>query len=85
LPIFGYEAVAIGSDQTVKIKAVQGIDKSSFDLTSYFTVVVSQGTYKIVLHSHYQLSPDGKTLTVTNTRNSRKQGEPVVYIFHRID
>ncbi|MHB8580462.1 MAG: hypothetical protein ACYDA4_11475 [Ignavibacteriaceae bacterium] len=85
LPIFGYEAVAIGSDQTVKTKAVQGTAKSSFDLISYFTVVVSQGTYNIVLHSHYQLSPDGKTLTVTNTRNSREQGEPVIYVFHRMN
>lgn len=83
LPVFGYEAVAIGNDQAVRTRAVQGSDKSSFDLTNYFKVVVSQGTYDIVLHSHYQLSPDGKTLTVTFTRNTRP-GRSVVYVFHRI-
>ena len=85
LPVFGYEAVAIGNDQAVKTKAVQGSDKSSLELTTYFTVVVSQGTYDIVLHSYYQLSSDGKTLTVTDTRDSREHGEPVVYVFHRVD
>lgn len=83
LPVFGYEAVAIGNDQTVRTKAVQGNNKSSFDLTSRFTVVVSQGTDQMVLHSHYQLSADGKTLTVTYTRDTRP-GSSVVYVFHRI-
>jgi hypothetical protein len=80
---FSFEAVAIGPDQTIKTKAVQGGDKSAFDLTSYFIVLVSQGTYNIVLHSHYELSADGKTLTVTETRNSRQEDEPSVYVFSR--
>ncbi len=84
LPVFGYEAVAIGDDQLVRTKAVQGSDKSSFDLTNQLKVVVSQGTQEIVLHSHYELSPNGKTLTVTETRDTRP-GRSVVYIFHRVD
>ncbi len=80
---FSFEAVAIGPDQTIKTKAVQGSDKSAFDLTSYFVVLVSQGTYNIVLRSHYELSSDGKTLTVTETRNSRQEGGPSVYVFQR--
>ncbi len=82
---FSFEAAAIGPDQEIRTKAVQGRDKSSFDLTLYFKVLVSQGTYDIVLHSHYALSTDGKTLTITETRNSRKEDEPAVYVFHRAD
>ncbi len=85
LASFSFEAVAIGPNQTIKTKAVQGSDKFAFDLTSYFTVLVSQGTYNIVLHSHYKLSPDGKTLTVTETRNSRKYDKQAVYVFHKAD
>ncbi len=82
---FSFEAVAIGPDQTIRTKAAQGSDKSSFDLTSYFKVLVSQGSYDVVLHSHYELSADGKTLTITETRNSRKDDAPAVYVFHRAD
>ncbi len=82
---FSFEAVAIGPDQRIRTKAVQGSDKSSFDLTSYFKVLVSQGTYDLVLHRHFELSADGKTLTITETRNSRKDDEPAVYVFHRAD
>ncbi len=85
LPIFGYEAVAIGTDQTVMTKGVQGSDRSSFDLTSHLTVTVSQGVAHVVVRSNYQLSPDKKTLTVTITRDSRENGQPVVYVFHRAD
>ena len=80
---FSFEAVAIGPDQTVMTKAVQGSDRTQFDLTSRFTALVSQGTYDVVLKSHYALSADGKTLTVTETRNSRVEDEPAVYVFHR--
>ncbi len=82
---FSFEAVAIGPDQTIKTKAVQGNDKSTFDLTSYFKVIVSQGTFDIVLHSHYELSPNGKTCTVTETRNSRKSDGQAVYVFHKAE
>ena len=84
LAIFSFEAVAIGPDQTLKTKATD-VTRSSFDLTEYFTVLVSQGTYNVVLRSHYALSADGKTLTVTQTRNSRKYDEPAVYVFHRAE
>ncbi len=84
LPSFSFEAVAIGRDQVVKTKAVEGKDRSAFDLTSYFKVLVSQGTYNIVLRSHYQLSANGDTLTVTETRNSREYNEPAVYVFQRV-
>ena len=80
---FSFEAVAIGPDQTIRAKAVQGSNKSEFDVTLHYTVLVSQGTYNIVQHDHYQLSPDGKTLTVTETRNSRVEDEPAVYVFQR--
>jgi hypothetical protein len=82
---FSFEAVAIGPDRTIMTKAVQGSDKLSFDLTSYFKVLVSQGTFNVVLQSHYALSADGKTLTITETRNSRKEDEPAVYVFHKAD
>jgi hypothetical protein len=85
LPIFGYEAVAIGNDQTVMTRGVQGDDRSSFDLTSVLNVTVSQGYARVVVRSHYQLSSDNKTLTVTITRDSRGNGQPVVYVFHRAD
>lgn len=80
---FSFEAVAIGPDQTITTQAVQGSDLYQFDLTSRFTALVSQGTYDVVLKSHYALSPDGKTLTVTETRNSRVNDEPAVYVFQR--
>ena len=85
LPFYGYEAVAIGKDQSVETKATQGADKSSFEATFTFHAVVSQGTYKVVLHSLYKLSPDGKTLTVTTTRDTREDGSPVIYVFRRVD
>ena len=84
-PYYGYEAVAIGEDQSVQTKAVQGIDKSSFEATYTFHAVVSQGTYKVVMHSLYKLSPDGKTLTVTTTRDTREDGSSVVYVFQKVD
>ncbi len=80
---FSFEAVAIGPDQTIRTEAVQGSDRTQFDLTSRFKALVSQGTYDVVLKSHYALSPDGKTLTVTETRNSRVNDEPAVYVFQR--
>ncbi len=82
---FSFEAVAIGPDQTIMAKAVQGSNKSEFDVTMNYTVLVSQGTYNIVQHDHYQLSNDGKTLTITSTRNSRVEDEPAVYVFQRVD
>ncbi len=85
IPYYGYEAVAIGKDQSVETKAVQGADKSSFEATYTFTAVVSQGTYKVKMHSVFQLSPDGKTLTVTTTRDTRVNGSPVVYVFQKVD
>ena len=85
LPYYGYEAVAIGNDQSVGTKAVQGDDKSSFELTFTIPVVVSQGTYTVIMHSLYKLSPDGKTLTVTTTRNTRENGSPVVYVFQKVN
>ncbi len=81
--LFSFEAVAIGPDQTITAKAVQGSNKSEFDVNLHYTVLVSQGTYDIVEHDHYQLSPDGNTLTVTSTRNSRVEDEPAVYVFQR--
>ncbi len=80
---FSFEAVAIGPDQTITAKAVQGSNKNEFDVALHYTVLVSQGTYNIVEKEHYQLSPDGNTLTITETRNSRQLDEPAVYVFHR--
>ncbi len=83
LPVFEYEAVAIGNDQVVMTKAVQGSDHSTFNLKSRLRVTVSQGSALVVLNSRYQLSDDGKTLTITVTRDSRRNADPVVYVFHK--
>ncbi len=85
LPMFSYEAVEAGDDPVVKSTAVLGADKTSLDVTSHFTVNVSQGSAEITRQLHFQLSQDGETLTMTEMRNSRDFAPPAVYVFDRAD
>jgi|GEM_PF-3535226 hypothetical protein len=83
LAIFSFEAVAIANDDTVRAVFQGSPDSTSFDTNLYLDVLVSQGNSNVVLNDHYQISKDGKTLTVIETRNSRKQNSPATYVFHR--
>ncbi|MGC8654665.1 MAG: hypothetical protein ACP5US_11825 [Candidatus Kryptoniota bacterium] len=84
LPMFGFEAVAIADSQDVGI-AVQKIKSdSSFDVIFRLNVLVSQGYRQVFLKAHYELKNNGSILQVSITRESRKDAEPVVYVFKRL-
>ncbi|MGC8654664.1 MAG: hypothetical protein ACP5US_11820, partial [Candidatus Kryptoniota bacterium] len=83
LAIFSFEAVAIANNDTVISTFQRGPDSSSFDANLYLDVLVSQGISKVVVNDHYEISKDGKTLTVVEARDSRKEGGPAIYVFHR--
>jgi len=85
LPVFGYEAVAIADSQEVRAVVQNEKSDSCFDVAYRLTVLLSQGYREVDLMSHYELQNNGKVLNVRISRDSRKNAEPVVYVFRRVE